>query len=93
MNKKKNSWFLDQYKNPSETSHTISEVMKWFKKNNIQYLSSSPINFNPEDKLFEKKETQESIVKNLNIDLNKRPEELSNEMFYKIALQYERLSD
>ena len=44
-------------------------------------------------KLFEKKETKESIVKNLNIDLNKRPEELSNEMFYKIALQYERLSD
>ena len=44
-------------------------------------------NFN---KLFEKKE---SIAKNLNIDLNKRPEELSNEMFYKIAIQYEKLSD
>ena len=44
-------------------------------------------------KLFENKETKESIVKNLNIDLSKRPEELSNEMFYKIALQYERLSD
>ena len=55
-NKQKNSWFLDQYKNPSETTHTIAEVLKWFKKNNIQYLSSSPINFNPEDKLFEKKE-------------------------------------
>ena len=44
-------------------------------------------NFN---KLFEKKK---SIIKNLNIDLNKRPEELSNEMFYKIAIQYEKLSD
>jgi len=44
-------------------------------------------NFN---KLFEKKE---SIAENLNIDLNKRPEELSNEMFYKIAIQYEKLSD
>ena len=44
-------------------------------------------------KLFEKKETKESIVRNLNIDLNKRPEELSNEMFYKIAIQYEKLSD
>ena len=40
-------------------------------------------NFN---KLFEKKK---SIIKNLNIDLNKRPGELSNEMFYKIAKQYE----
>ena len=33
----------------------------------------------------------QSIAKNLNIDLNKRPEELSNEMFYKIAIQYEKL--
>ena len=33
------------------------------------------------------------ISKNLNINLNKRPEELSNEMFYKIAEQYEKLSD
>ena len=44
-------------------------------------------NFN---KLFEKKKF---IAENLNIDLNKRPEELSNEMFYKIAMQYEKLSD
>ena len=40
------------------------------------------------NKLFKKKL---SIVKNLNIDLSKRPEELSNEMFYKIAIQYEKL--
>ena len=31
------------------------------------------------------------IVKNLDIDLNKRPEELSNEMFYKITQEYEKL--
>jgi len=31
------------------------------------------------------------MVKNLNIDLSKRPEELSNEMYYKIATQYEKL--
>ena len=42
-------------------------------------------NFN---KLFGNKE---SVAKSLNIDLNKRPEELSNEMFYKIAIQYEKL--
>ena len=34
-----------------------------------------------------------SISKKLNINLNQRPEELSNEMFYKIALQYEKLFD
>ena len=44
-------------------------------------------NFN---KLFGK---QKSISKNLNINLNKRPEELSNETFYKIAIQYEKLFD
>ena len=32
-----------------------------------------------------------NIAKNLNLDLNQRPGELSNEMFYKIALQYEDL--
>ena len=31
------------------------------------------------------------IDKNLGIDLSKRPEELSNEMFYKITQEYEKL--
>ena len=42
-------------------------------------------NFN---KLFKQ---NKSVAKNLNINLNQRPEELSNEMFYKITLQYEKL--
>ena len=42
------------------------------------------------NKLFKQ---NKSIVKNLNIDLNKRPEQLSNETFYKIAIQYEKLFD
>ena len=32
-----------------------------------------------------------SVYKKLGINLSKRPEELSNEMFYKIAVQYEKL--
>ena len=39
-------------------------------------------------KLFKEKL---SMVKNLNIDLSKRQEELSNETFYKIAKEYEKL--
>ena len=39
-------------------------------------------------KLFKK---NTSIAKNLNIKLNQRPEELNNEMFYKIAVKYEEL--
>ena len=42
-------------------------------------------NFN---KLFNKKKT---LIKNLNIDLSKRPEELNNETFYEIAREYEKL--
>ena len=42
-------------------------------------------NFN---KLFNNKD---DVAKNLNIDLNKRPEELNSEIFYKIAIEYEKL--
>ena len=31
------------------------------------------------------------LINNLNIDLNKRPEQLSYENFYKIAIEYEKL--
>jgi len=31
------------------------------------------------------------VAKDLNINLNKRPEELTNETYYKIAMQYEIL--
>jgi len=44
-------------------------------------------NFN---KLFKQ---NKYIAKNLNINLKQRPEELSSEMFYKIALRYEKLFD
>ena len=33
------------------------------------------------------------VAEKLNLDLNKRPEELSYDMFYKIAMQYENLFD
>ena len=35
--------------------------------------------------------SNKSIPEELNLDLNKRPEQLSNEMFYKIAMKYEKL--
>jgi len=41
-------------------------------------------------KLFK---TKLFLLKELNIDLKKRPEELSNEIFYKITIQYEKLLD
>ncbi len=44
-------------------------------------------NFN---KLFNQ---NKCVARKLNIDLNQRPEELNTEMFYKIAVEYERLFD
>tara|TARA_B100001750_G_C15481828_1_gene585881 strand:+ start:74 stop:1054 length:981 start_codon:yes stop_codon:yes gene_type:complete len=53
--KKKYAWFLDQYKNPSETLHTFSEILDWFKKNNLDFVSSIPFNFNIDKPLLESK--------------------------------------
>jgi 2-polyprenyl-3-methyl-5-hydroxy-6-metoxy-1,4-benzoquinol methylase len=35
-------WIKDQYYNPHETWHSIDEVMKWFRDNNIEYLNCEP---------------------------------------------------
>ncbi len=35
-------WWNDQYLHPHETCHTIGEVLKWFKKNNITYCRTIP---------------------------------------------------
>jgi len=38
----KNAWIKDQYFHPIESLHTIDEVLKWFKENNIEFISSIP---------------------------------------------------
>lgn len=35
-------WWNDQYLHPHETVHTIGEVLRWFKKNNIKYYQTIP---------------------------------------------------
>ena len=57
--KKRNSWFNDQYKHPHESKHTISEVLKWFDNNNFDFVNAipkvkpfTPITIN--EKLFKK---------------------------------------
>lgn len=71
--KKKYAWFLDQYKNPSETTHTYLEVLNWFKVENIEFLSSIPFDFNPENKLFQKRESKnrfEIFLKEISLAFN-----------------------
>ena len=38
----KNAWIRDQYIHPIESIHTIDEVLNWFDKNNITFISSIP---------------------------------------------------
>jgi len=35
-------WWNDQYNHPHETTHTVGEVLNWFKENNIEYYESIP---------------------------------------------------
>tara|TARA_Y100000590_G_scaffold425158_1_gene532857 strand:+ start:778 stop:1686 length:909 start_codon:yes stop_codon:yes gene_type:complete len=38
----KKAWIRDQYLHPVESLHTIDEVLKWFKENNIEFINSIP---------------------------------------------------
>ena len=40
--RKINAWIKDQYNHPLERSHTFDEVLKWFKEENIEFISSLP---------------------------------------------------
>jgi len=51
---KRFAWFMDQYKNPKESSHTFNEVLNWFNEANIEFVSSIPFSF-PGNSLFNKK--------------------------------------
>ncbi|MDO8509358.1 MAG: class I SAM-dependent methyltransferase [Nanoarchaeota archaeon] len=35
-------WWNDQYLHPHETTHSIGEVLNWFKKNDIEYIETVP---------------------------------------------------
>lgn len=39
---RKEAWFKDQYENPVESLHTADEVLRWFDKNGIEFISSVP---------------------------------------------------
>jgi len=51
------TWFMDQYKNPHESKHTIAEVLRWFEMSGFEFLSSIPKSvgkpFSTNEKLFE----------------------------------------
>jgi SAM-dependent methyltransferase len=38
----KKTWFMDQYKNPHESKHTIAELLKWFDQCDVDFINSIP---------------------------------------------------
>jgi hypothetical protein len=36
------AWFRDQYRHPHETRHSISEVLRWFDANAVEFLGNLP---------------------------------------------------
>ena len=65
-----NAWIQDQYEHPQESLHTIDEVIEWFKKNNIDYVSSIPsCDFSDDDvydNIFKEKKKGNFIQRFLN---------------------------
>jgi len=39
---KRRAWYMDQYKNPHESMHTMDEVLGWFDHNGIEFLRAVP---------------------------------------------------
>ncbi len=56
--RKKRAWFMDQYKNPHESKHTLGEVLDWFDRTGFEYVNSIPktipfASIYPDEQLFE----------------------------------------
>jgi SAM-dependent methyltransferase len=39
---KRGIWFMDQYRNPHDSTFTVGEVLEWFQQNDIEYINSVP---------------------------------------------------
>lgn len=57
--KRKYVWFMDQYRNPHESKHTIGEVLIWFDRAGVEFMNGipKPLAFEQvtsEERLFEK---------------------------------------
>ena len=97
FNVSKNSFFPKPKINSTVLSFRPKKVNAYNLKNPKNLEKVTRILFSNRRKMINKNFTKLfkekiSMINNLDINLNKRPEELSNETFYKIATQYEKLS-
>lgn len=52
------AWFVDQYKHPHESKHTINELLDWFEKTGFEFIKSIP-----KTKLFHGFQSDERLFK------------------------------
>ncbi|HJO24214.1 MAG: class I SAM-dependent methyltransferase [Myxococcota bacterium] len=55
---KRRAWFMDQYKHPHESKHTLGEALQWFEEAGFSFVKSIPRSvpfqpFSPDENLFE----------------------------------------
>ena len=77
---KRYAWLKDQYKNPFETSHTLKEVKDWFKKYDIKYISSIPLEFN--NNIFEPSKKEIKYINLHEISLMFSPAQIKEGGFF-----------
>ena len=58
---KRKAWFMDQYKNPHESKHTVSQVLGWLDQLGLKFVKSIPktklfARFSSGEKLFDPEE-------------------------------------
>ena len=56
---KRKAWVQDQFFNPHETTHTPSEVLKWFDENNVEFINLLPHFYETGSALFSPKDRNE----------------------------------
>jgi carbamoyltransferase len=55
---KASAWFMDQYRHPHESKHTVDEVLGWFDESGVEFVNAVPKvrwqdSFSPHERLFE----------------------------------------
>jgi SAM-dependent methyltransferase len=64
------AWFMDQYKNPHESKHTIGQVMRWVERAGLRFTKSIPHSkpftpFSGQERLFEPEEPGNAVERAL----------------------------
>ena len=63
------AWIRDQYEHPVESTHSIDEVLDWFRQNDVEFLNSIPkckFDLNSSSNLFSKQDSGNIFSRTIN---------------------------